>query len=338
MSMKKGFVIGNKDCVGGAKVSALNGKWYYTWGAKPISPSPEGVPFTPMIWNINKTPAVASVLASFETLNIPGQENILLAYNEPDGINISAQGDMTVGQAVQYWPQVIASDRRIGSPVMYGSTINVSTDAPGVGKNINNMPQPAGVTAPIQVNISNDIATPNMVTLNPLIWLDNFLIQLSQNKLTFPDFITIHWYGPPNPQSFLNYLTAVNAKYHLPIWITEYSVADWNATFNTTTNTTVHSGHTDWSYPTANNIATNPTAVFMRATVQGMNAMPFVERYSWKERFLLSPPGTASTTNNSVEGPTNPDVMGQSALFKSYEHFPETLPTLTPLGQLYASL
>lgn len=343
MSAKKGFVVGKSDTVGGAKVNELNAKWYYTWGQKPSVPPPSSdIPFTPMIWNINKTPSVDNVISSFETLNITNEENILLTYNEPDGINQQAQGDMTVEQAVQYWPKIVTNGRRIGAPVMYGSLINVPSDAPGTGKNINNMPQPSNITltnGTIQINISNN-DTPNIVTLNPEIWLDNFLIQVSQitPKSKFPDFITIHWYGPPDANSFLNYLQNVYNKYNLPIWVTEYSVADWNATFNTTTNNTQHSGSLDWSYPTEENIETNATAQFMRDTINGMNAMAFVERYSWKERFLLSPPGTTPTSNNSVEGPTNPDVMGQSALFQSYEHFPETLPSLTPLGKLYASL
>jgi hypothetical protein len=340
---KKGFVVGNSDTVGGAKVSSLLSKWYYTWGSTPVTPGPTGLLFTPMVWNINKTPNIATVLTTLQTLNVNGQENILLAYNEPDGTNISAQGDMTVGQAIQYWPQLVATNRRLGSPVMYGSLINVPTDAPGTGKNINNTPQPSGITytnGTTQVNISNDPSTPNIVTLNPLIWLDNFLIQVSQitPKTKFPDFITVHWYGPPNPTSFLNYLQEIYNKYHLPIWVTEYSVADWSATFDSTANRTVHTAPYDWSYPTGTNLTTNATAVFMKDTIQGMNAMPFVERYSWKERYLLSPAGTAPTSNNSVEGPTNPDVMGQSALFQSYEHSPTTLPPLTPLGQLYASL
>jgi hypothetical protein len=109
------------------------------------------------------------------------------------------------------------------------------------------------------------------------------------------------------------------------------------------TSGTSHTSGIDWSYPTTDNIATNATAKFMVDTVTGMNAMPFVERYSWKERFLLLPPGISvpvgeDPTNYSIESPTNPDVMGQSALFASFQHFPTQAPPLTPLGQLYASL
>jgi hypothetical protein len=328
---KKGFVAGNGDPTGAAKVSALNAGWYYTWGAVPFAPPPPGIKFTPMFWNVNKVPNAAQVLVTMKTLDVAGQENILLAYNEPDGTNASAQANMTVGQAVQWWPQLVATGRRLGSPVMYGSTTNAPKTA-----NPNNTPAPEGVSGIVGLDISNT-GTPNVVNLDPTnIWLDNFLVQISVlTPKRFPDFICIHWYGPPNTASFTNYLTAVNAKYHLPIWVTEYSCADWNATCCPTKNTPLTG--IDWSYPTASNLGTNSTVQFMKNTVQWMNSQPFVERFSWKERFLLVPPGS-SEQGDSQMSPSNPDFMGQSALFMSYKHFPTALPPLTDLGQLYASL
>lgn len=330
-STKKGFVAGVGDPTATAKIHSLNTGWYYTWGATPTVPAPPGILFTPMIWNIAKVKNVAQVIAGMNTLNVAGQENILLAYNEPDGTNANAQGNMTVGQAVQYWPSIAATGRRLGSPVMYGSLLHPAAAAG------TNTPAPTGVTAPITVDISNVPGVPNHVLLDPGIWLDNFLIQVSQlaPKPKFPDFITIHWYGPPKSASFLNYLTSVNQKYNLPLWITEYSCADWGCTFTNGQN--VHTAGIDWSYPTDANIATNATAVFLKQTVLGMEAMPFVERFSWKERYLLVPPGS-STPGDTPMSASNPDVMGQSTLFSSYQHFPTTLPPLTPLGKLYASL
>lgn len=331
-ALKKGFVAGVGDPTATAKIHSLNTAWYYTWGAAPTIPAPPGILFTPMIWNIAKVKNVDQIIASMKTLNVAGQENILLAYNEPDGTNANAQGNMTVGQAVQYWPAIAATGRRLGSPVMYGSLLHPAATAG------NNTPAPTGVTAPISVDISNVPGVPNHVLLDPGIWLDNFLIQVSQlpqPKPKFPDFIAIHWYGPPNSTSFLNYLTNVNKKYNLPLWITEYSCADWGCTFTNGQN--VHTAGIDWSYPTDDNITTNATAVFMKQTVAGMEAMPFVERFSWKERYLLVPPGS-STPGDTPMSASNPDVMGQSTLFASYQHFPTTLPPLTPLGKLYASL
>jgi Glycosyl hydrolase catalytic core len=335
-SSKKGFVVGNEDPTGAGKVAALNAKWYYTWGYLPSTP-PASVPFTPMFWNVNKQSSTVAesvtksnqILTQLQTLNVAGQENILLAYNEPDGTNADAQANMTVGQAVQYWPQLVATGRRLGSPVMYGST----TQAPKT-PNPNNTPA-SGFTSLVQLDISNT-GTPNVVTLDPAnIWLDNFLVQISNlNPKKFPDFICIHWYGPPKATSLTDYLTAVYNKYKLPIWVTEYSCADWDATCCPNQ----HTAGFDWSIPTTTNITTNATAQFMRDTISFMNSSSFIERYSWKERFLLGNPDGTPPGSDSYMSPTNPDYMNQSALFMSYKHFPTALPPLTPLGQLYASL
>jgi len=382
---KKGFVCGNGDPSGAAKINSLKVGWYYTWGSAPLSPAPTGIKFTPMFWNVSKTPSCTSP-TSCPVLTTtlmgpptdPTQENILLTYNEPDGTDNAAQGDMLVSQAIEFWPSICATNRgRIGSPVMYRNIITPSQCA-------NNKPPYPGYTpsssspAVFPVDISNN-STPNIVNLIPGnwdsadnnitgIWLDNFLYQihlLNQsrspgNKLRFPDFICVHWYGKPvtTPRNGLldDTIDPIWNKYHLKIWVTEYSCADWDATCCTPmssysrydeypeiTSGTTHTTGIDWSYPTDDNINTNQTAQFMSATVQGMYSRPYVERFSWKERFLLLPPGTSApspTSNYMIESSANPDVMGQSSLFHSFEHFPPAspVPPLLPLGTLYASL
>ena len=355
-SAKKGFVVGSQDStVGGAKVNSLNCKWYYTWGSAPMSPPPaSGIPFTPMFWNVVKCSgcheldpyptAVSKSISEIQSIqNLPAPaENVLLGYNEPDGTT-DAQANMKVSDAAAFWPNIVATGRRLGSPVMYGDLVETPADTYGTGKNVNNDGPPSGVSGPVQIDISNN-STPNLVTLNPLIWLDNFLIQVSMlpGAKKFPDFICVHWYGKPDSSAFLTYLTNVNAKYHLPIWVTEYSCADWAATCCPPT----HVSGYDWSLPTSDNLSTNGTAQFMLETVQGMNQMAFVERFSWKERTLLgnsdgTPTGAdAYMSQTAVPRTTQggPDYMNQSALFQSYVRFPNALPGLTPLGQLYASL
>jgi hypothetical protein len=315
-----------------------------------------------MFWNISKAPkapagcsptatppATVNALCTLQTIKaLPTAttDNVILAYNEPDGTNANAQGNMNTADAANFWPNIVATATRpgcrIGSPVMYGSLVH-----PASGPSAQNVTPIAGITAPQTVNISNNPAAVNHVVLDPGIWLDNFLLRVSQQQNPrYPDIITVHWYGPPNATSFLNYLTAINTKYNLPIWVTEYSCADWTATTNAA-GVTTHAPGYDWSIPTDANIATNSTGAFMRATVLGMEAMPFVERFSWKERFFLSDPNPSYPPNSifpvtgtpdSVMGPSNPDVMNQSTLFASYQHFPTSLPPLTPLGKLYASL
>lgn len=332
---KKGFVAGVQDPTCAAKIAVLNCDWYYTWGPAPPALPPPGLLFTPMYWSAAKPPA-----ASFNVNAVPQgwDPTNLLTYNEPDGTNSGAQANMRVDTAVAKWPALVATGRRLGSPVMFGSLVHP-------GSSPNNVPAPSTGTAPSMVNISNDPNTPNVVTLDPSIWLDNFLIQI--NLLTprprNPDFICVHWYGPPQPDSFLNYLRAVNAKYNLPIWVTEYSCADWPATCcggnpPGTVHTTLKGLTWDAFTGTPIEAYKNSTANFMQMTVQGMEGMPFVERYSWKERFKLVPfTNPTGIQGDSQEGPSNPDHMNQSALFDSYVHFPTSLPPLTPLGTLYAS-
>lgn len=333
---KKGFVAGVGDPSCTAKINSLNCSWYYTWGATKPNPAPN-LPFFPMFWNIAKTASPQNVLAAL-TLNAdPGPNDVLLGYNEPDGTNEQAQANMEVADAVAFWKNLAATRRTLVAPVMYGSMIK--------GPSKNNTEQPTGVSGPVPINIANVGHAANTVTLDPSIWIDNFLIQLSETPSpVFPEIMAIHWYGPPRAESFLNYIDAVWAKYNLPIWVTEYSCADWSATCCPTQ----HVAGFDWSYPTAANITTNGTAQFMSQTVAGMNQRNFVQKYSWKERFLLAAPGpTAASPDwpipsglipDSIMSQSNPDFMNQSTLFQSYQHFPTQVPELTALGKLYASL
>lgn len=108
------------------------------------------------------------------------------------------------------------------------------------------------------------------------------------------DFTCLHWYAPPNVDSFLKQIDATWAKYQKPVWVTEFAAADWSGKFP---------GGFD------------PKLVsdFMIGACQGLEARPFVERYTWKTR-----------------DPS--DVhMGTSALFKADG-------TLTDLGALYSNL
>ena len=127
------------------------------------------------------------------------------------------------------------------------------------------------------------------------LWLESFMAKAKSKGLRV-DFVTMHRYAWPKADDFLNKVTMLHEKYGKPVWVTEYAVADWNAT---STRRSVYSRA--------------QTEDFMRATVAGMRAMPFVERFAWKTR-----------------GATDPK-MGCSALF-------HTDGSLTSTGRLYASL
>lgn len=102
-------------------------------------------------------------------------------------------------------------------------------------------------------------------------WLEKFMIEAEQQKRRV-DFMTAHHYGPPNPDGFLAKLEAMHEKYQRPIWVTEFAVADWSATTKKN-----------------NRYSTGQVEDFMRETVAGMRAMPYVERFAWKTRTVNDP-------------------------------------------------
>lgn len=126
-------------------------------------------------------------------------------------------------------------------------------------------------------------------------WLKDFMTKAKLKGLRV-DFMTMHCYGWPNVEDFLGKVTLLHEMYGKPIWVTEYAVADWQA-----------------SSTKASRYSRSATNDFMRGTVAGMRAMPYVERFAWKTRTINDP------------------VMGNSALF-------DERGWRTSTGKLYASL
>lgn len=133
-------------------------------------------------------------------------------------------------------------------------------------------------------------------TVSPSIpWLEQFMLRAKRENLRV-DFMTMHCYAWPYSDSFLRKVAALHEKYDRPVWVTEYAVADWRATKS---RRSVYSR--------------KQVETFMRETVTGMRAMPFVERFAWKTRAITDP------------------QMGTSALF-------DLNGKMTSTGKLYASL
>ena len=102
-------------------------------------------------------------------------------------------------------------------------------------------------------------------------WFTEFMTRVD------PDFLCIHWYGPPKPESLLNLVDSLHARYSRPIWITEFAVAQWDTTKPMYT--------------------IDQVSNFMKNVIPELEKRLHVERYAWKTR---------STTDI---------VMGTSALF-----------------------
>ena len=87
--------------------SNLNAKWTYNWNWKPLFPSNSTLNKTwiPMIWGSSGVQH-CSVLTN-------GPYDALLGFNEPDNPN---QSNINVSYALELWPQLMATNLRLGSP------------------------------------------------------------------------------------------------------------------------------------------------------------------------------------------------------------------------------
>jgi len=146
---------------------------------------------------------------------------IVVAFNEP---NESSQSNMTVEQALDAWPKLEALGMRLGSPAV------------GTGDDV----KPDG-------------------------WLARFMTGAKERGYRV-DFLCLHPYqSSSDPEvatrDLVRELTEMHERYHLPIWVTEYAIANWGARPNT---------------PDA---ATE--AKFARESTAAMDKLPFVERYAW---------------------------------------------------------
>ncbi|HEY5653819.1 MAG TPA: glycosyl hydrolase, partial [Pontiella sp.] len=107
-SMKKGVGIalhGSSDVR--PTLEALNVDWFYTWGAIPPEKIPKEVEFIPMIWG--RWTANEEYLSKIT----PDKYSALLGFNEPDQ---HEQSNMSVEEALELWPKLMATGMRLGSP------------------------------------------------------------------------------------------------------------------------------------------------------------------------------------------------------------------------------
>lgn len=107
---------------------------------------------------------------------------------------------------------------------------------------------PLGSPAPIHTNAQ---------------WLRDFMAQADAKEYRV-DFIAVHWYKGPNADAFIREIEAVYAEYGLPIWITEFGVADWGV-------------------PTVeqNRYTAAQVLAFMQNILPRLDDMEYVHRYAW---------------------------------------------------------
>ncbi len=134
----------------------------------------------------------------------------------------SGQANMSVSQALSLWPQLMATGMTLGSPA-------VATGA----------------------------ATPGG-------WLDQFMAGAKSHGYRV-NFITVHWYGgdfatASAVSELKSYIQAIHARYHKPIWLTEFALIRFGPT----------------SFPSP-----RQQAAFLTAATTMLQHLSYVQRYAW---------------------------------------------------------
>jgi len=94
-------------------------------------------------------------------------------------------------------------------------------------------------------------------------WFTDFMDSVAAEHLRV-DFICVHMYVGTDDVSFVQTLQQVYNQYHLPIWVTEFATADWNATT-----------------PASNMYTAADAMGFMQRLLPQLDSLSYVHRYSW---------------------------------------------------------
>ena len=187
--------------------------WYYNWATPLPSPALQNCEFVSMFWGPGNM--IGPNLQAVTAMKSQGQIKYVLGFNEPDQ---SSQSNMTVSQALSYWPQLESLGIPLGSPATSYPTVQ---------------------------------------------WFTDFMDSVAAEKLRV-DFICVHMYVGTDDNNFVQVLQSVYNQYHLPIWITEFGTADWNA-----------------QTPADNSYTPAEVLGFMQRLLPRLDSLNFVQRYSW---------------------------------------------------------
>lgn len=94
-------------------------------------------------------------------------------------------------------------------------------------------------------------------------WMKEFMKRADELKLRV-DYVAVHHYGGTNVLSFINKLKETYQAYNRPIWVTEFAVADWNATA-----------------PDNNKYSEAAVKDFMKEALTALDDIDWVYRYAW---------------------------------------------------------
>ncbi len=224
---KKGVCVNDKDM--GTKVdpAAMNIGWYYNWGSKSFKETNFS---NKKFYDLEFVPMIwGDPNEEFSTIFNRVKSNgykYMLSYNEPD---LKWESNTDPGTMISRWNMFRENKGsiRLGSPA----------------------------TETFQINSDK--------------WWTPFWNGLTVTEKNDMSFIAVHAYQHyyDNADTALQYLHAIDeiyAKYHKPIWVTEFAVADSYNKFSPTN--AKHNAQVQ---------------EFMKIVLKGLNERSYVERYAW---------------------------------------------------------
>jgi hypothetical protein len=113
-------------------------------------------------------------------------------------------------------------------------------------------------------------------------WITSFIAEVDSQCLRL-EYVAVHWYADPNPQTFKNkMITVYNELGQRPLMLTEFAVADWSAT-------TVQE----------NRYSQADILTFMKEVLPWIEAQEWIVGYSWYSFKDTFPAGSTSALFDS---------------------------------------
>lgn len=220
--------------------SGLVTHWYYDWT---LHPAKKGMPFLnpriqfhPMCWGWKSA---------------RGEKHI--QTEQTDIQNKSRKQDTSDNSS----PEGLARLRTQAPKVLFGF------NEPDKVKQANLTVEQAVSAWPLFQGVAHELVGPSCAQPGRE-WMEKFVSQVQKQKLQL-DALGYHSYGSDSAESFIENLEAFHAKYQLPVWVTEFAVADWRARDG----------------KTVNRYSVDQVAEFMKKACAYMEKTPWIHGYAW---------------------------------------------------------
>ena len=218
-SSKKGLAIRTQNPVHAEMLEALNVSWFYSWGENASTTADPRIEFVPM-----RKRSIGDA-SEYKIPEQSGNFKYFLGYNEPDQ---PLQANMTVEQALAEWPIIADAVRSRQYQDENEQIQNVKLGSPAVSLDWDTSP-----------------------------WQQEFMDRVDRSQI---DFMAIHKYPlPTKPNAVLASVENFYRLYEKPIWLTEFTAADWKET----------GVYTD-----------EQTYTFLAEVLYDLERSPLVERYA----------------------------------------------------------